>query len=137
MNKEQELKNYSITYKFLDDPIERKEELLVKRRKRQQEYRKTHRKEIAAKRKIKAEESKRERAKGNRKRWDELTKQEPTLKQIDIRTYKNMSNNNIGQLYTDGTSWWYEIKFSINSEIYTSDKFITRNKAISDLKLAL
>ena len=59
----------SVTYKFLDDPTERKKEQLVKQRKKQQEYRETHRKEISAKQKIKAKELKKERAKGNKKRW--------------------------------------------------------------------
>lgn len=127
----------SVTYKFLDDPTERKKEQLVKQRKKQQEYRETHRKEISAKQKIKAKELKKERAKGNKKRWEELTKQEPKIKQIDIRTYQNLSNNNLGQLYTDGKQWWYEIIYGNSREIYTSDKFSTRNKAVSDLRLAL
>lgn len=127
----------SVTFKFLDDPTERKKEQLVKQRKKQQEYRETHRKEISAKQKIKAKELKKERAKGNKKRWEELTKQEPKIEQIDMRTYQNMSNNNIGQLYTDGKNWWYEIVYGNSREIYTSDKFCTRNKAVSDLKLAL
>lgn len=127
----------SVTYKFLDDPTERKKEQLVKQRKKQQEYRETHRKEISAKQKIKAKELKKERAKGNKKRWEELTKQEPKIEQIDMRTYQNMSNNNIGQLYTDGKNWWYEIQFGMGKEFYTSDKFSTRSKAVSDLRLAL
>lgn len=127
----------SVTYKFLDDPTERKKEQLVKQRKKQQEYRETHRKEISAKQKIKAKELKKERAKGNKKRWEELTKQEPKIEQIDMRTYQNMSNNNIGQLYTDGKNWWYEIVYGNSREIYTSDKFSTRNKAVSDLRLAI
>lgn len=127
----------SVTYKFLDDPTERKKEQLVKQRKKQQEYRETHRKEISAKQKIKAKELKKERAKGDRKKWDELTKQEPKIQQIDMRTYQNMSNNNIGQLYTDGKNWWYEIQFGMGKEFYTSEKFINKSRAIKDLKLAL
>lgn len=127
----------SVTYKFLDDPTERKKEQLVKQRKKQQEYRETHRKEISAKQKIKAKELKKERAKGNKKRWEELTKQEPKIEQIDMRTYQNMSNNNIGQLYTDGKNWWYEIQFGMGKEFYTSEKFINKSRAIKDLKLAL
>lgn len=127
----------SVTFKFLDDPTERKKEQKVKQRKKQQEYRETHRKEISAKQKIKAKELKKERAKGNKKRWEELTKQEPKIEQIDMRTYQNMSNNNIGQLYTDGKNWWYEIQFGMGKEFYTSEKFINKSKAIKDLKLAL
>lgn len=127
----------SVTFKFLDDPTERKKEQKVKQRKKQQEYRETHRKEISAKQKIKAKELKKERAKGNKKRWEELTKQEPKIEQIDMRTYQNMSNNNIGQLYTDGKNWWYEIQFGMGKEFYTSEKFINKSRAIKDLKLAL
>lgn len=131
------MKHYSITYKFLDDPVERKKEAVKRQREKQKEYRKTHKEEIKQRRRIRAEQEKKERIKGDRKRWEELTKQEPRIKQIDIRIYQNMANNNIGQLYTDGENWWYEIVYGNSREIYTSDKFNTRNKAVKDLKLAL
>ena len=127
----------SVTYKFLDDPTERKAEATKRQRKKQKEYRQTHKEEIKVRQNLRNEKIRKERAKGDRKRWDELTKQEPTIKQIDIRTYQNLSNNNMGQLYTDGQKWWYEIVYGNSREIYTSDKFSTRNKAVSDLRLAL
>lgn len=131
------MKQYSITYKFLDDPTEREKQQKIKQRKRQQEYRETHRKEISIKQKIKSEKAKKERAKGDRKRWEKLTLQEPRIKQIDERTFQNLANNNIGQLYTDGKKWWYEIQFTDDREFYTSGQFSNKMKAINDLKLAI
>ena len=127
----------SVTYKFLDDPTERKKKAVERQRKKQKEYRKAHKEEIKVRQNIRNEKIRKERAKGDRKKWDELTKQEPKIQQIDIRTYQNLSNNNLGQLYTDGKQWWYEIIYGNSREIYTSDKFSTRNKAVSDLRLAL
>lgn len=131
------LKQYSITYKFLDDPAERIKQQKMKQRKKQQEYRETHRKEISIRQKLKLAEIRKERAKGDKKRWEELTLQEPRIKQIDERTFQNLTNKNIGQLYTDGKKWWYEIQFTDDREIYTSEQFSSRNKAINDLRLAI
>lgn len=127
----------SITYKFLDDPTERKQKSLEKQRKKQQEYRDTHKQEISRKQKIKSEQEKKERKKGNRKRWNELTKQEPKIKQIDIRHFQNLSNNNTGELIEDANGWYYVLKYGDNREYYKSDYFKTKVKAVKDLKLAL
>ena len=134
---EKGLKQYSITYKFLDDPTERIKKQKIKQRKKQQEYRETHRKEISIRQKLKLAEIRKERAKGDKKRWEELTLQEPRIKQIDERTFQNLANKNIGQLYTDGKKWWYEIQFTDDREFYTSEQFSSKNKAINDLRLAI
>lgn len=131
------MKQYSITYKFLDDPTERIKQQKIKRKKKQQEYRETHRKEISIRQKLKLAEIRKERAKGDKKRWEELTLQEPRIKQIDERTFQNLANKNIGQLYTDGKKWWYEIQFTDDRGFYTSEQFSSRNKAINDLRLAI
>lgn len=131
------MKQYSITYKFLDDPTERIKQQKIKQRKKQQEYRETHRKEISIRQKLKLAEIRKERAKGDKKRWEELTLQEPRIKQIDERTFQNLANKNIAQLYTDGKKWWYEIQFTDDREFYTSEQFSSKNKAINDLRLAI
>lgn len=131
------MKQYSITYKFLDDPTERIKQQKIKHRKKQQEYRETHRKEISIRQKLKLAEIRKERAKGDKKRWEELTLQEPKIKQIDERTFQNLANKNIGQLYTDGKKWWYEIQFTDDRGFYTSEQFSSKNKAINDLRLAI
>lgn len=131
------MKQYSITYKFLDDPTERIKQQKIKQRKKQQEYRETHRKEISIRQKLKLAEIRKERAKGDKKRWEELTLQEPRIKQIDERTFQNLSNKNIAQLYTDGKKWWYEIQFTDDRGFYTSEQFSSKNKAINDLRLAI
>ena len=131
------MKKYSLTYKFLDDPAERIQKQKEKRKKKQQEYRETHRKEISLRQKIKSEQQKKERAKGDRKRWNELTNQEPKIKQIDMRHFKNLSNNNMGELIEDSNGWYYVIKYGDSREYYKSDYFKTKSKAVKDLRLAI
>lgn len=132
----------SLTYKFLDDESfeeqkKKKEQKRLKNIKNNREYAKKNKEKLRAYRKMINDRNRLERAKGDKKRWQELKDEDDIIKQVDIRTYKNLNNNTIGKIYNDSNGWYYEIKYSDGREYYKSEYFKNKIKAVQDLKLAI
>lgn len=132
---------YSLTYKFLDDNIEekkkKKEEQRLKNIQRNREYAKKNKKKLKAYRKKINDRNRIERAKGDKKRWQELKDETDIIKQIDSRTYQNVYNNTIAKMYEDLDGFYYIITYSDGREEYKSEHFNTKSKAVKDLRLAI
>lgn len=131
----------SVTFKFLDDNLEirkdKKEKQRLKNLENQKKYRLNNLERIKAYNKKKNDLNKIERAKGDRKKWVELGQKENLVQQINLRTFKNLANNNEAQIYNDSNGWWYEIKFYDGRDFYKSGYFKTKLRAMKDLKLAM
>lgn len=132
----------SLTYKFLDDESieeqkKKKEQKRLKNIKNNREYAKKNKEKLRAYRKKVNDRNRLERAKGDKKRWQELKDEDDIIKQIDIRTYKNIHNNTIVKIYEDSQGWYYIIKYSDGREEYKSEYFDNKIKAVKDLRLAL
>lgn len=131
----------SLTYKFLDDNIEekkkKKEEQRLKNIKRNKEYAQKNKEKLIAYRKKANDRNRIERAKGDKKRWQELKDEADIIKQTDNRTYQNINNNTVAKIYNNSRGWYYIITYSDGREEYRSEYFINKAKAIKDLKLAI
>ena len=132
----------SLTYKFLDDESieeqkKKKEQKRLKNIKNNREYAKKNKEKLRAYRKKINDRNRIERAKGDKKRWQELKDEDDIIKQIDKRTYQNTHSNTIAKIYEDSQGWYYIIKYSDGQEDYRSEYFSNKIKTINDLKLAI
>lgn len=139
---ENQYKKYTLTYRFLDDEtIEEKERKKERKRLRNiqtnKEYAEKNKDKLREYRKKLNDRNRIERAKGDRKKWQELKDEDDIITQVDIRTYQNLHNNTIGTIYSDSNGWYYIIKYTDGREYYTSEHFSTKIKAVQDLKLAI
>lgn len=133
---------YSLTYKFLDDESfeeqkKKKEQKRLKNIKSNREYAKKNKEKLRAYRKMVNDRNRIERAKGDKKRWQELQDETDIIKQVDTRTYKNTYNNTVAKIYDDSDGWFYIIKYSDGREDYKSEHFSNKVSAIKDLRLAI
>lgn len=139
---ENQYKKHTLTYRFLDDEtIEEKERKKERKRLRNiqtnKEYAEKNKEKLREYRKKLNDRNRIERAKGDRKKWQELKDEDDIITQVDKRTYQNLNNNTIGKIYNDSNGWYYIITYLDGREYYKSEYFSTKIKAVQDLRLAI